>query len=330
MNKKKLLFVYTRLSTFVKGDMDILEQNFQIKILHTDNSSQMKQFVAMLHQFLYLLLNIWKFDLVYIWFADYHSFLPILFARLTGKKSFLVIGGYDVCRIRKVNYGSFVNPIRGYMTRYSMSNATRCLCVSEHIQRTVRFITQKSKTTVVYNCVTLDGSGQTEKSGILSVSIASSPQGIYVKGVDRIVALARELPDQKITLIGANRDALFSICGALPENLTIIPRISHEKLKAYYIKAKVYCQLSRSESFAVSLAEAMYNDCIPVISNTGGMPEVGGKLAFIADGNNIKECAAAVREALLQPFSNKYREHIQQNFSKEKRAAAIIKILENS
>jgi len=338
MNKSKALFVYTRLSTFVKSDLDILSESFSVKTLQTDNTTQVRQLFSLIRQFSYLLFNIWRFDIVYIWFADYHSFLPVFFAKLAHKRSFLVIGGYDVCRIRKVKYGSFINPVRGYMARFSMSNATRCICVSNHIQRIVGFITGKARTIVIYNCVsikdaeyeTTDTTGlhiPTPREGVLSVSIAESTQSIYVKGVDRIVNLAKELIDINITLVGVNKEKLESICGAIPANLTVIPRVSHEELTEYFYNNKAYCQLSRSESFSVALAEAMYCNCIPVVANTGGMPEVVGLLGHIVDGNNSKSCAAAISKALEQPTTNQYRQRIEENFSSQKRAAAIKQLI---
>ena len=329
MNKQKALFIYTRLSTFVKGDLDILSETFSVTTLQVNNTSQSKQLLSLIRQFIFLLFNIRKYDFVYIWFADYHSFLPILFSKLARKRSYLVIGGYDVCRIKKVKYGSFINPIRGYCARFSMSNATLCLCVSNHIQRIVRFITKNAKTKVVYNCVTFKDDTPSEPSlpGILSVTIAASLQSIYVKGVDRIVKLAENMSDIQFTLVGVDRVILESVCGPTPSNLAVIPRIEHENLISYYKRSKVYCQMSRSESFALALAEAMYYNCIPVVANTGGMPEVTGGLGYIVDANDTESCVKTLYTALEQENSGQYRQIIEKKFSSGKRASMLLEII---
>lgn len=329
MNRQKALFIYTRLSTFVKGDLDILSESFAVTTLQVNNTSQSKQFVSLIRQLFFLLFNIHKYDFVYIWFADYHSFLPILFSKLAGKRSYLVIGGYDVCRIKKVKYGSFINPIRGYSARFSMSNTTLCLCVSNHIQRIVRFISKNANTEVVYNCVTFKDETPSEQplSGILSVTIAASVQSIYVKGVDRIVKLAKTMNDVQFTLVGVDRGILESVCGSIPSNLTVIPRIEHEDLISYYKRNKVYCQMSRSESFALALAEAMYYNCIPVVANTGGMPEVTGGLGYIVDANDIECCAKTLYKALEKENSGQYRQVIEEKFSFNQRASSLKEII---
>lgn len=331
MKKQKALFIYTHLSTFVKGDIEILSEICSVKTFRVDNSSRVKQFFSLIGELLYLILNIWKFDIIYIWFADYHSFLPVMLSKITKRRSFLVIGGYDVCRIKSVKYGSFINPIRGFMTRYSMNNASLCLCVSNYIDRVVRFISKKAKTQVVYNCVNIpddisDNTITNREKGVISVAIAKSPQSIFIKGIDRIVRLSQELKNIPFTLIGTDRIILESICGSIPQNLKIISRIPHEELLEYYKKYKVYCQLSRSESFAVALAEAMYYNCVPVVSNTGGMTEVTGSLGYVVDGENINQCSEAILSALDEPYSEQYRQRIESNFSIRRRYDALKRI----
>ena len=64
---------------------------------------------------------------IFIWFADYHSFLPSLIGRLLGKKVYIVIGGYDAAKIKELNFlkvtiniqGQKNNEIRNWTTGYS-------------------------------------------------------------------------------------------------------------------------------------------------------------------------------------------------------------------
>ena len=97
MKKKHILFVYVNFSSFVKADFEILSEfanvsKYEFKIGRGIISTGIKLF----RQLLFLTTNFWRYDSVYIWFADYHSLLPVLFARMSGKKSYVVIGGYEV------------------------------------------------------------------------------------------------------------------------------------------------------------------------------------------------------------------------------------------
>jgi glycosyltransferase involved in cell wall biosynthesis len=254
----------------------------------------------------------------------------VFFARIFRKKSYVVIGGYDVCRIRSLKYGSFVNPVRGFMAKYSMNNATRNLCVSRHIERIVRHIARKSKREVLYNGITFGSFSLPKENIVLTVALSSTKQSFYIKGIDRFIALARFAKDLKFTIIGLDQKRLTDLIGEVPGNLEIISRIPQEELSLYYAKSRVYCQLSRSESFAVALAEAMFHNCVPVIANTGGMTEVTGNYGYIVNGNDPAETAEAIKEAMNLPPSGKYRERILENFTIDIRAKRLLAILEES
>ena len=71
--KKKILFIYTNYSTFVRTDFDILASEHEvIKYQYKPVKGLPKTAVQFLKQLFYLVFNIWKFDVVFIWFADYH------------------------------------------------------------------------------------------------------------------------------------------------------------------------------------------------------------------------------------------------------------------
>lgn len=51
MASKKLLFVYTRLSAFVKNDIDVLEKEYLVTLSCIDNTTKKKQIIALIRQF---------------------------------------------------------------------------------------------------------------------------------------------------------------------------------------------------------------------------------------------------------------------------------------
>jgi len=288
---------------------------------------------------LFLILNIRKFEFVYIWFADYHSFLPVLFSHIAGKRSYLVIGGYDICREKKYRYGSFSNSLRSFAAITSIKLATMNLCVSKSVERVIKAIAPASRSCVVYNGVKTEfilypkTSSQFTRaeanpgSQILCVALVSTLQSFYIKGVDRFNSVAEDMPDNNFVLIGCN-PALFKLAGITPaKNLKILPKIEHSLLNEYYVNAHVYCQLSRRESFSLSLAEAMSFNCIPVITKTGGMPEVTGDLGFHADGNNTDQIVKHVKAALACERTDMFRSRITEHFTLKKREESLFKIL---
>jgi len=338
---KNALLIYTNFSTFVEGDASIIEKRYILKHYRLNNQSRLKLFFALFKQLVYLLFNAGKFRFIYIWFADYHAYLPTLIGKLYKVPVFIVIGGYDICRERRLNYGSFANPLRAWFTINSIKKASLNLCVSQNVQRVVKNIAPNANNTLLYNGTNFsdwvnndstydklsNGINTTSKYDVLSVALIPTLKAFYIKGIDRYNSLARIMPDISFILIGCNK-SLFTQAGITPaQNLTLLPKMEQSELKQYYHNSHVYCQLSRRESFSLSLAEAMSHNCIPVVANTGGMPEVTGDLGFIVNGSDIKAVKESIRQALSMDKSPMYSQRIINCFSLQIREEGLNKIL---
>lgn len=367
--RDRILFFYTHRSTFVKGDLDILSERYQVKEYLVRNSPKYFLIFSLIKQFFHLLFFGWRYDIYYVWFADYHSFLPSIFSRFYGKPIYIVIGGYDVCRDRRYGYGSFANRFRGYMALKSMKLASMNLCVSRYVERIVAAITKASNHTTIYNGTDIyidnaqvhkeidkSSSSGMVRSGVLCVSVITNRQNYHIKGVDRFVRLAEEMQDVSFTLVGSDSSLIGSLYGNIPPNLKVVPKVDHRLLVEYYKKTKIYCQLSQRESFSLSLVEAMYYNAIPVVTNVGGMPEVTGGLGYVVrrgnssvekrashDGGScvddrntlseksaLEETVGAIREALQLENNDIYHKRIVENFTIEIRKSAILNLLNSN
>jgi len=327
--RKKILFIYPNYSSFVKTDFEILSLKHEvIKYQFKTVKGLFKTGVEMLKQFVYLLFNFWKFDSVFIWFADYHSFLPVVFARVLNKKSFVVIGGFDVARIPSLKYGVFVSKIRGFCAIFSMNNCTTNLTVSNYVDRKVRWIAKKSTTRMIYNCVNISDSESEEivkENLIITVGLINSEKTFLLKGIDTFIEVAKLLPGYQFGIIGINENAVKNLLQNIPINLTLIGQTNHKNLVQYYKRAKVYCQFSRSESFGVSIVEAINFGCIPVVTNVGGMPEIVENAGFVAE-RNILNISKIIQEIAYNKNEN-YFAHAQKQlirFSFQERERSIL------
>ncbi len=335
MMQRRALFVYTNISSFISGDIDILSEQFKVTQYRVDNSSPLRLSFSLARLFIFLLFRGWHFNLFYIWFADYHSFLPVLASKVMGKRSVVVAGGYDVCRERKYSYGSFVKPLRAYMAHYSIANAGICLAVSENVARIIRSIAPKANCTVLYNGVnlsadlsmTMGNKTRADKSGVLCVSFVSSEQSFYIKGIDHLISAASILKDYQFTLVGSTRETIEKYCKVIPDNLYIAGRVTHSDIVDFYSKAKVYCQFSRRESFCLALAESMLFNCVPVIANVGGMPEVTGGAGVIVSDYSTDSISSAILKGLSDNSEYEFAERIRQNFTLEIRKQKLLRLL---
>lgn len=332
--RKSILFVSTSFSTFVKNDYQILSTAHHVQKYHFEPvKGLINNGWQILRQFFFLVSFGWKYDLFYCWFADYHSLLPVLFAKLTGKKSVVVIGGYDVCRIRKLNYGAFCSPFRGWFCARSMRWATQLLTVSNFVDRKAGVIAPRSNRKMIYNCVTLEHPKEAfpvKTDTILTVGLINNERTFYLKGIDTFIETARLLPGFKFEIVGIDQTKLARKLGNLPTNLTLYEKVNQKELIHFYKNAKVYCQLSRSESFGVSILEAMTFGNFPIVTHEGGMPEVVGDFGTVV-ARDPQAIANLIEHRILKdgiPDAAAIEMHIEKLFTKKLRADSLLLVID--
>ena len=89
------------------------------------------------------------------WFASWHSLLPVLAARLLGRPSVVVVGGYDTANVPAAGYGSQRGGVRKLVSRTVLRTATRLLATSESARReaVAGAGADPGRVSVVYNAV---------------------------------------------------------------------------------------------------------------------------------------------------------------------------------
>jgi len=332
MKKKKALLVYTSLSSFVKTDYEILSKRYNVTKYQFNSSKKLfKMIFEQLKLKIFLLLNIWKCDFMYCWFADYHSFLPILFGKIIGKKTFLVLGGYDVTYIPDLEYGSFSNPLRKFCAKYSIKYATLNLSVSDNIKRDALERVPKANIQNIYTGYSKDkflSNNIKKENVVLSVGSGDTLQRIKIKGIDFFIEVARKMPNYKFIVVGVGENALRFL-NNVPINVEMIGKIEQEKLIEYYQKTKVYAQFSMREGLPNAICESMLCECIPVGFNNGGIPIAIGDAGFIIDEMDIDIAATSIKNAFIADvdLGKMARKRIIEKFSLEKREEMIFDVI---
>ena len=329
---KNILFIYTNYSSFVKTDYEILASQFNVdKYQYKPVKGLKKNGFQFIKQFFFLILNGWKYDSIFIWFADYHSFLPVLFAKLLGKKSFVVIGGYDVANLPEIDYGSLSRPLRKKMTLFSFRHATLCLPVVEGLEEKLKQVCPKAKSKTIYTGYqfrlneNIDFDTPREKI-ILTVSITENYQRFMVKGLDRFKELAEKLPEYKFIIVGVN-EAAKSLFEPIPKNLFLYPPVEQHKLAELYERASYYAQFSRSEGLPNALCEAMMYGCIPLGMNVGGNKLAANEHGKIINKWNVNSIIEYIKLSSGIKERNKISKSIQNKFPISVRYNHLFKII---
>ncbi len=333
--KQHILFIYSPWTTFTKEDFEILSsQHTVVKKQFKPQKGVIKVGVEFIKQAVYLFISLRKFDSVYIWFADYHSFLPILLAQLFHKKSFLVLGGYDLADFPDLKYGSMTSPLRKWMTLYSLRNATLCLPVVEQLERKLKHLCPQAQSKTVHTGYTFklnEGANLNapREKCILTVSITSNYQRYMIKGLDRFKELARLLPDYTFLIVGI-QEAGKKLFEDKPENLVLLPPVPQEELTQHYVKAAFYAQFSRSEGLPNALCEAMVYGCVPLGVNAGGIGTAMSNWGLMLDEWNPQKMAEFIKRN--QAFRNRQEisNSIIHKFDFEKRVARLTQVMQTA
>ena len=112
---KRILYVHSRKASFVAIDREILAERFEIEDLYQPGRVPNP---------LKLIRGVLRADLVFGWFASWHTFFPITLAWLLRKPSVLVIGGFDTANMPDIGYGHQRGGLRRAASRWIIRRAT--------------------------------------------------------------------------------------------------------------------------------------------------------------------------------------------------------------
>jgi len=326
--KIRVLFIKPWDASFINTDAEILDANFDVKIVKYDGINPMKKPVKSMLNLIDLAKETLRADICFTWFAGFHALIMVLLAKIFKRKSIVVVGGYEVAKVPEINYGALLNQRVMRRIKWTLEHADKILAVSEFSRKEILDFV-KIETTLIYNAVDTSrftlGTGKEDL--VITVGFINR-ETITRKGFETFVKAARYLPEVRFVLIGDCEDRSIDLLRAIaPKNVLFPGFLSKTELINYYQRAKVYCQLSRYESFGVSLAEAMSCGCVPVVTPNGALPEVVGKTGFYARYGDVRDTVEAIRKALNSDNGEMARKRVEEMFSLEKRKKELIRVV---
>ena len=286
----RVLLAYSNFPRFVRIDRDLLAERHQVEEYGQP---------GVVPRPLEVVRKVRRADALVVWFASWHAFLPLLVARLLGRPSLLIVGGFDTASMPEIGYGFQQGGIRRHLARASMRLATRLMTNSEYSRGELRRTAGFEATVVHHGVPDPFGSLPAGPRERLAVTVSNVARvALERKGLRRFVEAGAHVPDVELLLVGAwTDDAADELRALAPPNVRLTGRLSDEDLDDLLRRASVYVQASRHEGFGMGVAEAMLAGCIPVVTDAGALPEVVGD-AGVAVGPEPEAIAAGVRRAL--------------------------------
>ncbi|HPN34955.1 MAG TPA: glycosyltransferase family 4 protein [bacterium] len=334
---RKILFIKPANSSFMVKDEAFLASQYKVKSFLYRYGNAWRHLCSLLTLSVWLLRRLPAADVVFIWFADYHSWLPVLLSRLLGKKSLLVLGGYDVACVPEFNYGVFVRPFRGWCARRSLRNADYLLPVAksmsaEIVKRAGRCSGTILPTPTGYSSRMWFPQGSKNEKMVLTVSAGQDLNRLKIKGLDLFAETAELCPDYDFVIVGLQGQARQVLENLGIDNLCLVGALGIEPLREYYQKANIYMQLSLREGLPNAVIEAMLCECVAIGSRIGGIPEAIGPAGFILEERTPEAAVATLHQAVTAApkLRSQSRQWAQTNFSEERRHATLRRLIEGS
>lgn len=359
--KKKILFVkhLDFKAKTVSNDYKILSEKFEVNFNNVNSTNNLFIIFALLKQFLFFVFTGFRYKLYYIWFCDYHAFIPVLFGKIYKIKTIINVGGFDATNIPEIKCGafnedSFKNKIRANILKYCYKNCSYIITVDDSlIKNTNTYIFSdrkenkilndgilnympglKTPIKTIYTCYEssfFKPDPQVKKENIiLSVGLTPNDNEFRRKGFDLLVEAAKIMSDITFIIVGISTEQLVKLQELSLKNLKLFTKLPLNDLIVLFQKSKVFAQLSLFEGLPNTLCEAMMCECIPVGSNANGIPVAIGENGFIVNNKKINEIVDALNSALNSntDLGRKARKHIEEFFSFDRRKQEIFKVIE--
>jgi glycosyltransferase involved in cell wall biosynthesis len=327
VSRRRLLYVHNTKASFVAIDRDILAERYEIADLH--QPGRWPDPVKVVR-------GVLRADVVFGWFASWHTFFPITLAWVLRKPSVMIVGGFDTANLPDIGYGYQQGGLRAWASRWIMRRATRLATNSEYSLSEIERNTpiDPARVRVIHHGVP-DPFGEepgAKEHEALTVG-AIDHTTLVQKGQVPFVEAARLLPDVCFTFVGKwLDDSVERLRARAGDNLHFTGWLSDEDLHSAYRRAAVYVQASRHEGFGLAVAEAMLAGCVPVVMNVTAMPEVVGDAGVLIESQEPQVVADGVRRALeLGPDeARRARERILSEFPMKRRREGILGVVEDA
>lgn len=290
----------------------------------------------------------WNCDFYFSWWAS-GSILPFIVAFLRQKPIIVIAGGNEAMYYRD----SVSGKAKGYLatkwykkiaTRITLRFSNRILVVSKFMLADVKKLGAKNPI-LVYNSVDTKKfiPKHTERTEIISIfkldlDVVELKRGFVL--IEAISLVLQKKPNQIFTMIGGHGNAYSKMVEkckefGIEDQVRFINEIPNEEVIEWMRKSILYIQISDTETFGVSIAEAMSCETPVLVSKRGAIPEVTGDLGIFVNHNSPEEVSIGILKILEMnnedriSLGKRLRRRIQANFSFDGRKNELKKIIDS-
>lgn len=326
MERKKILYCFAGNSVFGYRDVEMFSQVYDVSVCHYEiGKTKMSKLYSFFLYNICVLSKIFAVKAVIINFGAWHAVFPVLLSKILGKKSMIILGGFDAGNIPPLNYGVFHSPsaLQWWMRKtYHWVNFL-CPITNVLLSDNNKYADSKGHgfkvgllhfiPDVAYKIKIIQReidklywviNEKINKKDILAIAYIYHEQTILVKGYDLIIECAKLMPEQKFTLAGFSPNMLQKYQKECPPNISLLGFQTRESARVLYQNHRVYLMPSMTESLGQALCEAMLCGCLPIGSRVGIIPDLIQNTSFIIDKKDkyaLKNCIEIALRSDINP-----------------------------
>jgi len=297
MTKPRLLYISPSAPTFVRNDLALLSDGFDVRSHIYPWTAKWKIPVLLVRQALVFAgwgllrpFGVWRPDYIIVSFPGFWSVLPVFFRRWVGYRVYIILNGTDSCAFPELGYGDLRKPHLKALIGYSLRGADGLMPVSASL---------------MHHVSTYYASPAHPEQGVLAhFPGLSTPACVIANGIDPsfwgLDPEVERVPNRAITVLGKGQEFLkglelilqaavhfnaiefvvagISECANAPSNVRFLGRCTPSELREHYLQSQYYLQWSYFEGFGVALVEAMACGCIPLVSAACSLPQTSDAL----------------------------------------------------
>lgn len=327
-NGLRILFVRPSKAPFIERDLEILMKNYETKTC--DIFERGRGIYNSVKAFLRLAKGVIWCDIAYCWFADIYTLWAVRLCRLLGKKSIVVVGGYETAYLPDFNYGLMKNEKTRKMVRRIFYLADKLLPVSEFIKNEMLEYATADKIEVVHLAIDFSRLPQVSNKENIVVTIGGVTEEKYrLKGIDTFVKCAERIKGARFVVVGETDRKTLDKLKMFSQRVEFIGSIPHDEVLKLLSKTKVYCQLSIRESFGMALLEAAALNCEIIATRTGAIPEILGDYAHYVPYGDVNATCDMIERCLTSYAKSDIQNIVRDRFSVERRESALGRIIDS-
>lgn len=267
-------------SPFAVQDKEFLETTYAVTVFNLSESAATFSQVPgyLVKCFTKLLPGVLNNDIVWVWGADYPSVPLMIFAKLFRKKIVFNLFGVEVYPPNELGYGFRMQKVRGAVTKWLMSHADMNVPMSDAYWDYLTSYIPDAYAWTMPGCI---DASQFKPNYCTKEDVAVTAYCDY-----KLSPVVKGIPVFESAMLQSRI------------RMEVIHNRSYKTQIEAFLRAKVYCQLSFTEQFGMSLLEAMACGCVPVVSDRDGLPELIGNAGIVIPYGDPAALVNAIKIAI--------------------------------